>query len=85
MAVKFIYLKKFNVFSRNEYGALRFKILKDKNDHWSLYKDGKPTKNIFVTPYRWGIKKLKSNSFSNLNPRKKIKKVDNSLSTLDIG
>lgn len=56
--VKFIYLKKFNVFTRNEYGALRFKILKDKNDHWSLYKDGKPTKNIFVTPYRWGIKKV---------------------------
>ncbi len=56
--VKFIYLKKFNVFSRNEYGALRLKILKDKNDKWSLYKNGKSTKNIFVTPYRWGIKKV---------------------------
>ena len=56
--VKFIYLRKFNVFSRNDYSALRFKILKDKNDRWSLYKDGKLAKNIFVTPYRWGIKKV---------------------------
>jgi len=56
--VKFIYLKKFNVFSRNEYGALRLKILKDENGKWSLYEEDKPTKNIFVTPYRWGIKKV---------------------------
>jgi hypothetical protein len=56
--VKFIYLKKFNIFSRNEYGAIRLRILKNKSGNWSLFHKSKQVKEIFVTPYRWGIKKV---------------------------
>ena len=56
--VKFIYLTKFNLFSRNEYASLSLRILKDNAGKWTLVKGSKTIKGIFVTPYRWGIKKV---------------------------
>ena len=56
--VKFIYLTKFNLFSRNEYASLSLRILKDNAGKWTLVKGSKTIKSIFVTPYRWGIKKV---------------------------
>ena len=56
--VKFIYLKKFNVFSKNKYGAISLKVLKDREGKWALFYKEKVVREIHLTPYRWGIKKV---------------------------
>ena len=56
--VNFIYLKKFNIFSKNIYGAIKLRILKNKSGNWLLFKKSKPIKKILVTPYSWGIKRV---------------------------
>jgi len=56
--VKFIYLKKFKMLGKNIYGVVRLRVLKNANDDWYLYHNGKKISEIAVTPYRWGIKKI---------------------------
>lgn len=57
--INFIYLKKFNIFSKNTYGLIKLRILKSKSGKWSLFKKSKAINKILVTPYSWGIKKVR--------------------------
>ena len=56
--VKLIYLKEYNLASKNIYGSINLKILKDEENNWSLFKGENEVSSVDAYPYTWGIKKL---------------------------
>lgn len=59
--VELKYLKKFRIFRSNIFGSVKLKILKDNAGLWHLYHSGQVVKQINITPYTWGIRKIQLN------------------------